>query len=720
MIKKIVYLPLTSLLLLAFIFSALTLPVQAKTPPRSLEATTSKLGGILRLPSTNVPTTLDPAVVDTSISMGIDLQIFEGLTQLDTGLNVISAIATSWNSTDAITWTFNLRNNVYFHNGRQVKSGDFVYSWNRAKVAGGAYQSIFDSISSYHSSGEYTFVVVLKAAESTFPAKLTMPIFAVIPAENASTIGTHPIGTGPFKFGGWTASKLTLQKHLGYYGTPAFLDGIEYKFYATAADAWDAYQAKNLDLVNVPSDQWINYKTDPNVNTTLLSAVWPYLFDMVAFPDVDVRKALQKAIDRNAIVSDLNIFPYGGLQIANGIVSPGKGTYDNSDIVITYDPTAALSELATAGWTDTNADDILDDGAGNNLTIIVHDSTSTAGHAVAQHIADNFADIGQTGVGAVVTLNTDKNIATFKRGGWMSDYPTPDNDLLPYVTGGGYASIINYGSVTFDGYVNTGLATLNVAARNGVFHSADVQLVVTDAAVLPLYYSRSTPILHKAYVKGLDFNSFTSSDISASPLRYAWIEKNSGTYASGAADGWILETSEVSGLGGLINSSDPTILIGDTAQKKQYRGIFSFSTGAALADNAVVTKAMLRVKRAAILGGINPVTTLQGFLLDIMKGTFNLPALQSADFQATAAGATLKTFGPFIPVVDAGGWYIIPLPSTAFTYINKLATGSGLTQVRLRFKLDDNNNAIANYLSLYSGNSTAINKPQLIIEYYVP
>ncbi|MBI5932062.1 MAG: hypothetical protein HY867_00025 [Chloroflexi bacterium] len=52
--------------------------------------------------------------------------------------------------------------------------------------------------------------------------------------------------------------------------------------------------------------------------------------------------------------------------------------------------------------------------------------------------------------------------------------------------------------------------------------------------------------------------------------------------------------------------------------------------------------------------------------------------------------------------------------------INKLATGSGLTQIRLRFKLDDNNNAVANYLSLYSGNAGAASRPQLVIGYTVP
>jgi hypothetical protein len=95
-------------------------------------------------------------------------------------------------------------------------------------------------------------------------------------------------------------------------------------------------------------------------------------------------------------------------------------------------------------------------------------------------------------------------------------------------------------------------------------------------------------------------------------------------------------------------------------------------------------------------------------MVDVKKGTFGTAALQIGDFQ-TATGTFGKTYGPFKPAL-VSGWYSI----------NKLSTLSGLTQIRLRFSLDDNNNAVANYLSLYSGNAPAASRPQLIIQYYVP
>jgi hypothetical protein len=178
-------------------------------------------------------------------------------------------------------------------------------------------------------------------------------------------------------------------------------------------------------------------------------------------------------------------------------------------------------------------------------------------------------------------------------------------------------------------------------------------------------------------------------------------------------DGWVLESSETSNKGGTLNSNATSFRLGDDASKKQYRGILSFSTGS-LPDNAVITSVTLKVKKQGISGGGNPVTAFQGYMVDIKKGFFGTSALQTGDFQAAAS----KTYGPFKPTA-VSNWYSISLTSGA-AYINKLSTSSGLTQIRLRFKLDDNNNAVANYLSLFSGNAPAASRPQLVITYYIP
>jgi len=183
--------------------------------------------------------------------------------------------------------------------------------------------------------------------------------------------------------------------------------------------------------------------------------------------------------------------------------------------------------------------------------------------------------------------------------------------------------------------------------------------------------------------------------------------------STGTQDGWILAKTSANAAGGTMNASATTLRIGDDAAKKQYRDTLSFTTQA-LPDNAVITKVTLRLKKSAITGGGDPITMFGGFMVDVKKGTFGTASLQLTDFGVAAN----KTVGPFNPALT-GGWYSINL-TAAKTFINKAASNGGLTQIRLRFKTATNNNTVANYLSLFSGNAGAASRPQLIVEYYVP
>ena len=180
-------------------------------------------------------------------------------------------------------------------------------------------------------------------------------------------------------------------------------------------------------------------------------------------------------------------------------------------------------------------------------------------------------------------------------------------------------------------------------------------------------------------------------------------------------DGWVLESSETSNNGGSMNSTTNTINIGDDATKKQYRIILSFSTGA-LPDNAVITAITLKVKKHSFVGGSDLVNTFQGFLADAKNGFFGTSSsLEKVDFKADAT----KNCGPFKPSLISDKYNINLI--CAKDAINKLSTNNGLTQIRLRFKLDDNNNSTANFIKLYSSDATSTaDRPQLVITYHLP
>lgn len=186
-------------------------------------------------------------------------------------------------------------------------------------------------------------------------------------------------------------------------------------------------------------------------------------------------------------------------------------------------------------------------------------------------------------------------------------------------------------------------------------------------------------------------------------------------YASVAGqDGWVLESSENSNKGGSLNATLAQSYLGDDAQDRQYRALLSFATHA-LPDDAIITSATLKVYAAGVVGS-NPFGTHPPLRGDVRKGFFGAAAtLGLDDFAAAANLNNALAFGG----TPASGWYIANLPTNAISFINKLTAASGLTQFRLRFNKDDNDDLGADYFKFNTGNA-ASNKPVLIIKYYLP
>lgn len=187
--------------------------------------------------------------------------------------------------------------------------------------------------------------------------------------------------------------------------------------------------------------------------------------------------------------------------------------------------------------------------------------------------------------------------------------------------------------------------------------------------------------------------------------------------SNGNNDGWVLESGEFSNAGGTKNSTALTFNIGDDGQDRQYRAILHFPTHH-LPDNAVVTQAIVMIKVQGVVG-TDPFTTHGNILIDVRYGPYGnlgpigINALQLADFQAQPH---LTTSG-IIQNDAVGGWYWAALSSSAFPYINKI----GVTQLRLAFQLDDNDDFGADYLTFFSGDALdQRDRPRLVVEYYLP
>jgi hypothetical protein len=182
--------------------------------------------------------------------------------------------------------------------------------------------------------------------------------------------------------------------------------------------------------------------------------------------------------------------------------------------------------------------------------------------------------------------------------------------------------------------------------------------------------------------------------------------------STGSKDGWIRESSETSNKGGALNASASTIYIGDSATNSQYRAILSFDTSS-IPDNAVITSVTLKFKYAGISGTL-PFKTHGRLLADIRKGYFSTSsAIQLSDFNVAASKSSVLSYTS----TKVSNWYSKALSSANFKYIN---LPTNITQFRLRFTKDDNNDHGADYLKIYSGSAGSTSRPQLIITWHLP
>jgi CSLREA domain-containing protein len=217
------------------------------------------------------------------------------------------------------------------------------------------------------------------------------------------------------------------------------------------------------------------------------------------------------------------------------------------------------------------------------------------------------------------------------------------------------------------------------------------------------------PVNNTSY-NGLPRPQGPHCDIGAYEYPQTKIETYARFISSAAQDGWVLESTETSGVGGTKNNLATTLRIGDDAQRRQYRSLLSFDTGAFPAT-VTLERAELWLKPAGVVGK-SPFLTHGNLLVDIRQGSFaNNPALRLDDFKATAS-----KMGVVVPsTLTPEGWYMLSLSAADLQYINR----TGLTQFRLRFAKDDNNDtSSADYLKLVSGNGDPYLVPQLLLYYY--
>jgi peptide/nickel transport system substrate-binding protein len=359
-------------------------------------------------------TDADPAALLPNLSTGVtdhivSCKIYDALISLDRNLEPVPMLAESWEiSPDGLTVTFNLRDNVRFHDGTPMTSADVKFTFEEivpdyAPQAGPVMQEILESI---ETPDDTTAIFHLSEPYGPLMQMMGCPDAAIVPRHifegqdvlsNPAAL-TAPVGTGPFKMGEWVRGQtLTLVRNDDYWNQPLpYLDQIVFRVSPDETARTLAFEGSEVDYINtnmLSSLEWQRLSQLPDVQaqTGTSEPGFVYLPFNVTRPPFDnklVRQAVMHAIDRQAI----NDVAFGGLGVVSvSSIPPGIGWANNPDVDLTqlypYDPARAEQLLDEAGLTR--------GGDGNRAAVnLVYASTAGALHTTAEIIRENLRAVG--------------------------------------------------------------------------------------------------------------------------------------------------------------------------------------------------------------------------------------------------------------------------------------------------------------------------------------
>jgi len=490
----------------------------------------------------DVPT-LDPHHVTDTISATIVVEIFSGLVTITPDLTVVPDLAESWViSSDGTIYTFYLRDNVLFQNGKKVTAYDVEYSLERAlspstmsPTAENFLGDIvgFDAVMSgksnklagVHVLDDRTISITIDQPKAYFLHKLTYPVSFVVDREdierNDDSWFLNPNGTGPFILHEYiVGEKLVLRRNSKYYLEPAMLDYVIFKL--SGGSALAMYENNEIDITGV---EVADIDRISNVNDPLNSEVVVGIpgFDlsyigfnvtMAPFDELDIRRALAMSINKPLIASQVLL----DLVIpANGILPPNFPGYN-----FYYNEINSGNEYNL----ELARELIRNSKYGSNVPRIIITVPGMGGsvgldlQVITQVWKDELSLNVEIEQVEWATFLDDFNARSFQAfvGGWQADYPDPENFLD-----------VNFHSksqLNHTGYFNHNVDSLLEDARieqlwetRKLLYNKAEKLIVQDVPIIPLWHSGENMVLIKPHIKG-----YRLTPLILPKLRFVYIE----------------------------------------------------------------------------------------------------------------------------------------------------------------------------------------------------
>ncbi|WP_299349028.1 ABC transporter substrate-binding protein [uncultured Shimia sp.] len=284
--------------------------------------------------------------------------VFDTLTQVAADGQLIGELAESWEaSADAKTWTFTLRKGVKFHNGKDFNADDVISSLNMhvAEGAKSAAKPIVEPITEMKKMGDHQIQMTLSAGNADFPFLLSDYHLCMYPDGQIEEAIAKGIGTGLYQVEAFDPGVRTLLSRVSEHykdGKEGWFDSIEVIAINDASARMNALMTGQVDAVNR-----VDFKTEPLMKANPMINIFevtgnqhftfPMLTNVAPFDNIDVRKALKHAINRQEMV-DKVLQGHGRVSNDNPI-GPANQYFADDLPMNEYDPDKAMHHLKKAG-----------------------------------------------------------------------------------------------------------------------------------------------------------------------------------------------------------------------------------------------------------------------------------------------------------------------------------------------------------------------------------
>ena len=306
---------------------------------------------------------LEPPVLDptanpaAAISEALYGNVFEGLVQLAPDASVRPALAVSWDiSNDGLTYTFHLRSGVRFHDGAAFDADTARYSLERALAPGSVnpQRSRIEAIRTIEALDAHTLRLTLSRRSGGLLQSLAWGAFVMVEPRSAAGNSTRPVGTGPFRFAAWRrGDALILERNPDYWGRPALLRRVTFKFIADPTAAYAALMAGDVDAFSAypAPENMAQFAADRRfkvfVGGTEAKTILALNNRRAPLSLEPVRRAIAYALDRRALI-DGAMFGYA-TPIGSHFAPHGPDYVDLTGMY-PHDPARARELLAAAGY----------------------------------------------------------------------------------------------------------------------------------------------------------------------------------------------------------------------------------------------------------------------------------------------------------------------------------------------------------------------------------